>query len=77
MLKELVDYGINIKEEMKATLSEIKKNLQGTNTGGDDAENKINDFEHRGKKAFNQNCKKKKELKTNKQQQRKKKTRIE
>ena len=27
MLKELVDYGINIKEEMKATLSEIKKNL--------------------------------------------------
>ena len=27
MLKELTEYGKNIKEEMKATLSEIKKNL--------------------------------------------------
>ena len=28
MLKELIDYGNNIKEEMKVTLSEIQKNLQ-------------------------------------------------
>ena len=27
MLKELIEYGNNIKEEMKVTLSEIKKNL--------------------------------------------------
>ena len=31
MLKELIDYGNNIKEEMKVTLNEIKKNLHGTN----------------------------------------------
>ena len=32
MLKELTEYGNNIKEEMKFTLSEIKKNLQGINS---------------------------------------------
>ena len=32
---------------MKVTLSEIKKNLQGTNTGVDEAENQINDLEHK------------------------------
>ena len=31
MLKEFIEYGNNIKEEMKFTLSEIKRNLQGTN----------------------------------------------
>ena len=31
MFKELTEYGKNIREEMKVTLSEIKKNLQGTN----------------------------------------------
>ena len=30
MLKELFEYGKNIREEMKVTLSEIKKNVQGT-----------------------------------------------
>ena len=44
---------------MKATLSEIKKNLQGTNSGGVEAENQINDLEHMKKKAFHQNSKKK------------------
>ena len=34
MLKELMEYGNNIKEEMKVTLSEIKKNLQGNNSEG-------------------------------------------
>ena len=29
---------------MKITLSEIKKNLQGTNSGGDEAKNQINDL---------------------------------
>ena len=32
---------------MKVTLSEIKKKLQGTNSGGDEAENKINNLEHK------------------------------
>ena len=37
MLKELTEYSNNIKEEMKVTLSEIKKNLQGTNREGEEA----------------------------------------
>ena len=34
MLKHLNEYGNNIKEEKKVTVSEIKKNLQGTNSEG-------------------------------------------
>ena len=30
MLRELIGYSNNIKEKMKVTLSEMKKNLQGT-----------------------------------------------
>ena len=40
MLKELIEHGNNTKKtqgEMKVTLSEIKKNIQGTNKGGDKA----------------------------------------
>ena len=47
MLEELIEYDNSIKntkEEMKVTLSEIKKNLQGTNNGGDETENQINDL---------------------------------
>ena len=32
---------------MKATLSEIKKSLQGTNSGEDEAKNQINGLEHK------------------------------
>ena len=38
MLKVLTEYSKNIREEMKFKLSEIKKNLQGTNSGADEAE---------------------------------------
>ena len=34
MLRELTVYAKNIKEEMKVTLNEIKKNPQGTNSKG-------------------------------------------
>ena len=39
--------------EMKVTLSEIKKNLHGINSGVDEARNQINDLEHKeeGKKT--------------------------
>ena len=37
---------------MKVTLSEIKENLQETNSGGDEAKNQINDLE----------CKKEKDI---------------
>ena len=56
MLKELMGYFNSIKKtqaEMKVTLSEIKKNLQGTNSGVDEAENQINDLEHKGKRSTN------------------------
>ena len=45
MPKELTEYDNNIKktqEEVKVTLCEIKKNLQGTNSGGDEAAIQIN-----------------------------------
>ena len=47
MIKELIEYSKNIKEEMKATLTEIKKNLQGTNSEGKEARIQINDLEHK------------------------------
>ena len=44
MVKELIGYYSSIKKttEMKVKLSEIKKNLRGTNSGGVEAENQIN-----------------------------------
>ena len=47
MLKELTEYSNNIKEKMKVTLSEIKKNIQGTISGGEEARIQINDLEHK------------------------------
>ena len=49
MLREIIEYGKNIREEMKATLSEIKKNLQGTNSEGKEAGIQINNLEHKKK----------------------------
>ena len=37
---------------MKVIPSEIKKNLQRTNSGGDEAENQINDLEHKEEKSI-------------------------
>ena len=45
MVKELIEYGNNINIEMKVTLSEIKENLQGTNSEGKGARIQINDLE--------------------------------
>ena len=36
-LREMTECSNNIKEEMKVTLSEIKKNLLGANNGGEEA----------------------------------------
>ena len=50
MLKELIGYLNSIKKiqsEMKNTLIEIKNNLQGNNSGVDEAENQMNDLEHK------------------------------
>ena len=48
MLRELIRYSNKIKktqEDMKVTLSEIKKNLLGTSNGGDEAGIQINNLE--------------------------------
>ena len=37
---------------MKAALSEIKKNLQGTNSGGEEAREQINDLVHKEEKSI-------------------------
>ena len=53
LFKELTGFFNSIKKtqaEMKVTLNEIKKNLQGTNSGVDEAENQINDLKHKEKK---------------------------
>ena len=47
MLRDLIEYGKSIREEMKATLSEIKKNPQGTNREGKEPRVQINDLEHK------------------------------
>ena len=52
ILKELIQYGNNIKEKTKVTLSEIKKNLQGTNSEGKEAGIEINDLEHKEEKSI-------------------------
>ena len=50
MLKEHTEYSNSIKKtqaEMMFTLSEIKKNLQGTNSEEDKGENQINNLEQK------------------------------
>ena len=49
MLEELIGYFSSVKKtqaEMKFTPSETKKNSQGINSGGDEADNQINDLKH-------------------------------
>ena len=62
VLKELTAYSKNVREEMKVTLSGIRKNLQGISSGEDEAKNQINDLEHKEGKS-NQNSRRKKNFK--------------
>ena len=59
MLTEMVEYGCKIKEEMKAIQSEIKENIQGTNSEGKEIQTQINGLEQKEEKNFNQNRMKK------------------
>ena len=47
MLTELIELGHKIKEQMKATQSEIKQNIQGTNSEGKETGTQINDLEQK------------------------------
>ena len=42
MLTELVQYGCKLEEKMKAMLSEMKENVQGTNSDGKETRAQIN-----------------------------------
>ena len=46
MVTEMVEYGRKI-EEMKAMKSEIKENVQGTNSEGKETRTQINDLEQK------------------------------
>ena len=50
MLTEMIEYSHKIEEEVKAMQSEMKKNIQGTNSEGKEAGIQINDL---GKKEIN------------------------
>ena len=52
MLKELTDDSKIIREEIKVTVSEIKKSPQGTNSGEDKTKNQINDLKHKEAKSI-------------------------
>ena len=63
MLTEMVQYGCKIEEEVKAMQSEMKENVQGTNSDGKETGTQINGLEQK-KETFNQNRMKKQEFKT-------------
>ena len=55
MLQELIGHFSGIKKtqaEKRVALSEIKKNLEGTNSGEEQAENQINDLEQKEEKSI-------------------------
>ena len=47
MLTEMVDYGHKIEEKVKAMKSEIKENVQGTNSEGEETRTQINDLDQK------------------------------
>ena len=55
MFKEFTGHCNSIKKtqaKMKVALSEIKKNPQGTNSGGDEVENQIDNLKHKEEKSI-------------------------
>ena len=47
MLREMIEYGCKIKEEVKSIKSEIKKNIQETKSEGKETGTQINDSEQK------------------------------
>ena len=62
IITELVEYGHKLDEKMKAMLSEIKENIQGTNSEREETKTQINNLEQKEEITFNQNRMKKQEL---------------
>ena len=44
MLTEMVEYGCKVEEKVKVMQIEIRKNIQGSNSGGKETGTQINDF---------------------------------
>ena len=63
LLTEMIEYGHNIKEEVKVIQSEIKKNIQGTNSEGKETRTQINDLEQKQEINIHWNRIKKQEFK--------------
>ena len=47
MLTEMVEYGHKIDEEVKAVQSEVKKNIQGSNSEGKETRTQINNLDQK------------------------------
>ena len=47
MLRGMIEHGSKIKEKVKAMLSEIKQNIQGTNSDGKGIRTQINGLEQK------------------------------
>ena len=47
MLREVMEYSYKIREEVKATQSEVKQNIQGTNSERKETGTQINDLEQK------------------------------
>ena len=43
----MIEYGCKVEKEVKAIQSEIKKNIQGTNSKGKETRTQINDLEQK------------------------------
>ena len=50
ILTEMIEFSLKMKEEMKAIKSEIKKNIQRTNSEGKETRTQINDLEQKEEK---------------------------
>ena len=60
-LTELVEFGRKLDEKIKAMLSEIKENVQGTNSDGKETGTQINGVDQK-EETFNQKRMKKQEF---------------
>ena len=63
MFTEMVEYGCKIEEKVKVIKSEIKKNVQGTNSEGKETRTQINDLEQKEEINIHQNRMKTREFK--------------
>ena len=63
LLTEMVEYGCKTEEKMKAMKSEIKENIQGTNSDRKETRTQISDMEQKEEIKLNPNRMKKQEFK--------------